>query len=181
MAKLKKRPQHHKSSPQDFITLADETADSVDRSIAMDLLVSDRFYEIEPQIAAALSHPEGHLRGDAIYNLLARWQKRDYYDDAVTLLRSDPDAAARRQAAAALAAFAGWTGEEQDRDGVLRELVRALYAEQDDIRQGGLYESIRGLLRRNDGYEAPYPFDRERDVDKALIAPYLTMEGEATG
>ncbi len=172
--------QHRKSTPRDLLTLADETARVMDRDQAMDLLVTDRFYQAEPQIALFLDSPEAQLRGDAIYGLLGRWLKRDYYDTAVTLLRSDPSWYVRTQAATALAWFGRWSEQEGERDHVVRDLVAALYSEPDDITQGAVYEEVVELLQP-DGpdYDPPDPFDRERDVDTALIAPYMTAE--ATG
>ncbi len=172
MAKLKKRPQHRKSSPQDLVTFADTGADPVARANAIANLTSDGFRDLEPQFAACLSDPDPSVRGQAVQSLLGFWHLAGYFGEAARILREDPMGSARDDAFDALAMSAQF-GTQADFDATLPELVRALLRAEGANRQGDFYERIVGLLRPDAGYEAPYPFDWERDVDQALIAPYL--------
>ncbi len=174
--------QHRKSSPQHLALISDEQADSVEREGALGLVASDGLFEAEPQIAALLTHPEALLRGKALYVLLGWWKKQEYLETAVRMLASDPDWLARTDAASALTQFARRSADPQVREVIIRELVRALYAEADDTVQPAIYEDLQELLLPHAGrQDASFPFDREHHVDKALIAPYTTAEGKATG
>ncbi len=169
-----KTAQHRKSSPQDLVTFPDKGADSVARANAIANLASDGFYLLEPQFAACLSDADPFVRGQAILSLLGLWRLADYFGEAARMLREDPDEYARLDATAALSNF-GARGTDEERVAALREMVRALYSEGPaDEDQGDLYGYIVRLLRpASDWTNQPYPFDRERDVDKTLIAPYL--------
>lgn len=169
---MKKKPKKRwKSSPQDDSTLGDESADVVSRVSALSRLASDKRFGLEPQIAGLLHHPEPMLRAEAIFVLLARWNKAAYLPQALQMLRRDPDWSVRTQAASSLTWFARNNPEEKER--LLQELTARLMQDEDVSVQQVCYEQILEILAPNDHPEVPDFFDRERDVDREILRPYL--------
>lgn len=167
-----------KSSASDVSVLGDETADVVSRVSALSVLASDKRLDLEPEIAGLLSHPAPALRAEALLVLLARWNKPSYLADALQMLHRDPSWQARTDAALTLVWFA--QGNPQEKDRLLRELTRCLMQDEDVSVQQVCYEGIIDLLAPADLPEVPDFFDRERDVDRELIRPYLPG-GRAAG
>jgi hypothetical protein len=133
-------------TPEDLRVLTDASADAARRAQALSRLShweKGKFDHLEPTIAA----------------LLELLQVRDEWS------------VARTDAAFALGQFVRFTGKERDR--IIRALVKALQNDPDSAVQASCYEQLLQLLAPQ--REAPEidDFDRARDVDWALLQPYV--------
>jgi HEAT repeat protein len=166
-------------SPEDLAVFADRTADPILRERALSRLAhweKGKYDHLEPEIAKLLDDPDPGIRGAALRTLLYAWQRAAYFDRAMKMLLSQPDPAysVRSDAAFSLGGFAQLTG--QRRDEAIRALVRALRSDEDWSVQAACYEALLELVAPDRSRHLPDEFDRDRDVDWALLAPYSTEE-----
>lgn len=167
--KGKTRMKRRKSTPADDALVTDETASPGKRAAALTNIGVDQLVQFEPQVAALLNHPEYQLRGKAIRVLVGLWSLDRYLEAALRLLQRDPEWPVRVDAAIALGMFVKFAN--RDRDRVLRELTVCLMRDEEWAVQKRCYEELMDLLGRS-SLDVPNMFERERDVDLTLIAPY---------
>jgi hypothetical protein len=168
--------ERHKSTPQDDTLAKDERADPIDRVAAIARLTFDQFYELEPLFAALLDHPSHYLRGRSIYSLVGSWNKAEYLERAIEMLRTEPEWEARDQIALALKSFVLYSKActPAQRKRVIHELVQALVTDENEFVQGGCYKNLVEILApERKPITLPDYFDRNRDVDWNLLKPYL--------
>jgi len=156
--------------------IADESAGPDERARSLFRLayweIGD-YDHLESAIAALLNHRSAMLRGAALKTLLAGWRRAQYIDDAINILRYDNDLdwCARADAAFSLAAFTLHTGQQRER--IVRELVRTLQRDEAWAVQEASYEQLLKILAPSRDIHFSGQFDRDRDVDWALLGPYL--------
>lgn len=163
--------QRYKSSPADDQLVRDPHADSLERASSIARLAFDQLYEFEPVFAALLTDQSSDLREAAIKALLGRWNLPQYLEAGITLLHHDPDWVVRSDAAFALASYVQFTGDQRER--VMRELVRCVQHDTDPAVQEQCYSKFLALLNGHSSYNEPDDFNRDRDVDWELLKPYL--------
>lgn len=160
-----------KSKPKDLTVAFDEKIDAVERSSAIARLRFDGFTEIEPMLVRLLQHQSFLLRRDAVVTLVGFWQKSEFFEKALQLLKDDVDETVRSGAAFALAEYAAKTGANKER--VLRGLLEQLKREKNFGVQEECYKSLLKLVAPEKiGLTAHTAFKRERDVDWNLLEPY---------
>lgn len=162
-----------KSTPEDDRLVRDDRADWGDRMSAIHNVAVDHLVYLEADIAKLLDHESDGLRATAILALVMHWNLERYVPRALELLRDDPEATVRMHAAVALGSYA--SGDARARPDLLRALALAL---QSDVHAGVARKAYVAMLRSlaPDLKTTTIPtvdFDRTRDVDRALIAPYL--------
>jgi hypothetical protein len=168
--------ERYKSTPQDDIIARDESADPIDRESAIGKLTVDRLYEFEPLFAELLNHPSHYLRGKCVYSLVGFWNRVEYLERALEMLRTEPEWEARQDAAHALTSFVLYSKicTPVQRERIILELVRALTADEDEFVQKACYEDLIEILApERKLIQLPDYFDRNRDVDWNLLKPYL--------
>jgi hypothetical protein len=131
-----------------------------------------KYDHLESAIAAHLHHQLPMVRGQAIGTLLGAWGRSRYFDTAAQMLLEDrdEDSSARTGAVLALKAYANKNPGERER--VIRILVKALKQDPDEVLQMSAYQAILDLLLPDNDFEAPYEFDRDRDVDWEILKPF---------
>lgn len=157
----------------DLRALTDANADPVDREAALRHLAhweKGKYDHLEPAIAALLRDHTAVVRGAAVKAIVGSWHRAAYVAAAAAMLQGDADWSVRADAAFALGSFARFTG--QQRDEILRALAQAVRQDDDGSVQAASYEQVLALLGRAVTWE-PDAFDQGRDVDWALLEPYL--------
>jgi HEAT repeat protein len=147
-----------KVTPEDLAALTGSNADPADRVRALSRLghwEKGKYDKLEPTIASLLKDESSAVRGAAINTLLGSWHREKYLDAAIRLLLEDRDE------------------DYRERERVLTALLAALKQDPEWPVQRRSYEEILRLIAPDrvapDGGE----FDRDRDVDWALLAPLL--------
>ena len=165
-----------KVTPEDLAALTDSNADPADRVRALSRLghwEKGKYDKLESTIASLLKDESSAVRGAAINTLLGSWHREKYLDAAIRLLLEDRDEdwTCRADAAFALGQFSLRTNKERER--ILTALLAALKQDPEWPVQRRSYEEILRLIAPD--REAPDggEFDRDRDVDRALLAPLL--------
>ena len=162
---------------EDLNALTDSRADPADRVRTLSRLAhweKSKYDRLEPTIAALLKEASSPVRGGAINTLLGSWHKAKYVDAAMRLLHEDHDEdwTARADAAFALGKFALRTNQERER--IVRSLVRALREDPEWPVQRRCYEEILRLVAPDRELADGGEFDRDREVDWELLSPYMT-------
>lgn len=166
--------QRIKSTLDDERLLLDESADVVDRTFAIRSLAYDGFDEIEPILSNLLTHSEALLRGEAIIALLSRFDKPQYLEKAIQMLRFDNDFEARQNGALALSMFAQFSSEKNAyKEIVIKELLEAIIRDKNEFVQKRSYEHLYQVITGKNLFVESHPFDRAKDVDWNLLNPYL--------
>lgn len=162
--------QRRKSTPADDIMLTDADADPVERSSAVARLVSDGFDYFKPVIVNLLGHPHFILRSEAIKVLLSAWKLPEYVDDAVRMLRTDPEWSVRADAAFSLSWFTQYTGQQKDK--IVKELLLGLLQDDDWAVQKSCYKNLLKVLGAKTKI-TDKKFNRDKNVDWEMLTPYL--------
>lgn len=153
-------------SPLDDLGLIhDERSDPVDRAAALGRLAFDH-HSLIWVARDWLFHPQPMLRMEAVLKLILVWQLAEDVPAVIEVLHDDPDPTIRSTAAHMLSVFLKNTG--QQRDPIIRALVRQLEHEDDPFTQRACYaEILRHLDPRRVAPDAP--LDREAHVDWELL------------
>jgi HEAT repeat protein len=160
------------ATPNDEELLFDESADVVQRKIALGKIAKSRWDRLEPEIATLLSHPEEMLRCEAIITLVGWWEMDEYIPRAMEMLTCDASEFTRSDAAFALGMFAQRTGRLELE--IVRALARAVRNDPDDGVVYSAYRAIREIL--DPDFKAstiPDPIDKTKHVDWDVLRPYL--------
>jgi hypothetical protein len=147
--------------------LLDENEHGVNRAWALLAMRIDGVVRHEALILSWLDSPDVDLRGEAL-NTLAKWKGDEYYSLALERALHDPDEWGRKYAANALCRIAIELPRYEDE--VLRLLVRMV--ESDEL---FVAFCAHNYAREILGFERQIIsriFDREKDVDWQLLAPY---------
>lgn len=165
-------------TPDDLRALSDSRADPSARARALSRLAyweKGKYDHLEGAVAALLDDESPFLRGEAAKTLLAGWKREKYVDRVSKFLLEDrsEDWVGRVDSAFALGQFAIYTGKRKE--DVARVLVRALKNDPDVAVQTRSYEQLLRLLAPDRDVPSfdEYEFDRQKDVDWALLAPYV--------
>jgi hypothetical protein len=157
------------SLPGDEALLGDEAAPVEARVAALQRLAADRRYELEEAVRNLVVHPDPALRGAAMLELCRTWRRWEKTEDCWDMLHHDPGWQARASAAGATAAFV--VGAGVFRQSHLQHLARAVVEDDDPRVQRAAWVQVLAIL--GDNRPVPEDFDPSRDVDLALIEPYL--------
>jgi hypothetical protein len=139
---------------------------------AIDNVGYDRLLEHEPLIAkyVAAGCP---VRGDALKTLIGRWGLPKYLPVAFDALRRDPSEVICGEVITALYLYAKCCDDH--REEILREIAVAAVSDHDVA--ASAYQTFLELVAperdRDFMDELDFEFDKDRDVDWQLIAPYL--------
>jgi hypothetical protein len=163
------------ATAKDEALLFDESADVVQRKIALGKIAKSRWERLEPEIAALLSHPEEMLRCEAILALVSWWEMDEYIPRAMQMMASDASEFARSHAALALGQFARFTGRLELQ--IVRALARAVRDDPDEGVVYNAYSEIREILDPDFKTSTiPDPIDKTKHVDWDLLRSYLDSE-----
>lgn len=174
MSKHRGRPP--KSSPADWSLLDDENAPVHERSSAMTNLCADgHSADLVPHAEQWLKHAQPLLRETGVKLLLLWRGSTEHLPIIFEMLHNDPSWWVRPAIAELLVNEQAFTAET--RDEILRHVVRQLEADEDADAQMGIYGALLEALipKRADRPKLPSDargWDRERDVDWSLLAPW---------
>ena len=171
-----------KQHPGDLQLIRDESGNVADRASALYRLAIDclRFGDNDREMLVAftkewLSHREPMLRAEAVTLLLRVWELDDQLWVVIDRLHNDEDPSVRSNAALSLSFYLENT--QTHRALILSTLVKRLECDEDDIVQGSCYlELLKHLAPELADDEIPFDFDRMRDVDWELLAPWRGQE-----
>lgn len=159
-------------SPDDLRALSDRDADPADRQRALSRLAHwevGKYAHLETTIVSLLDDEDAMVRGAAYKTLLA-WKLDQYLTRAADALKNDTESDVRQDVAFALARYAVATRKDVPR--ILGWLVDALDIDEDVYVQREIYEGILKILAPDRDAPETENFDRVRDVDWKLLAPY---------
>jgi hypothetical protein len=162
-----------KFKPERERQLLDPNEDPIDRANAITCLESDGVVKHENIIVSFLDNPSPELRAAAI-KILLRWGRFEYTELAIDWLKHDHDEHVRGTMTSALA-YVAHVG--QHFDAIARALVFALENDNDRDVARRAYEAARVIIVPEDWFATKIDvdtFDRRRDVDWNLLAPYRT-------
>lgn len=167
-----------KSTPADWGLLHDESAPVADRASVLSHLCADgHMVKLLGVAEAWLTHREPLLRHEGLKVLLLRHGSVAHLPHAFRALHDDPKWWVRDGAADLL--VGDWILGPQTGDEIVRHLVQQLEVDEDEDAQMGIYEALLKALipRRADRPKLPSDadkWDRARDVDWALLAPWAS-------
>jgi HEAT repeat protein len=167
-----------KHLPGDEQLIHDESADVVERASAFSRLASDGVRSIRPVAVEWLAHEDPLLRGEAIGKLITYWEEDADVEAGLLMLAGDPAWDVRSSAAYSLGSYlfrseALENREPKHKRRILAALIRQLETDPDDFVQAACYEAlVRALVPGGASPTLSDPFDREREVDWDLLAPW---------
>jgi hypothetical protein len=153
--------------------LLDPDARPADRANAITCMRSDEIVRHEELIVSFLDHVSPHLRSAAL-DILVTWGRYEYVPLALQRLASDEDEIVRGQMTMTLATAAHFG---RDFDLIARALVSAVERDPDRDVARRAYKAARVILVPEDWFATRIDeeaFDRTKDVDWTLLAPYRT-------
>jgi hypothetical protein len=150
--------------------LLDTNADPIDRANALWCMRSDGVIGHEELVVSWLQEPEHSLRAEA-HRTLLHWGRAEWVPLSIERATTDPDDRVRRSLCFdfrdAVYDF------PEFRTPLLRTLVHAVEHDAVEAVAETAYRSLRYILLELRDIEQSNPsFDRARDVDWALLAPY---------
>jgi hypothetical protein len=151
--------------------LLDERADPLDREYALRCMRYDGVRLHEGLVISLAEHLSPLLRARALEVLLA-WDVPGWFEAVLERLVRDPSPIVRRRLAFALGATTLGRSERTER--VVRALIDRIEHDGDDRVALIAYEAAHLVLVPETGWLTLNPewFDRRRDVDWLLLAPY---------
>lgn len=165
-----------KSTPADWDRLDDEAAPVHERSIAMVNLCADGYSaKLVPHAEAWLEHASPLLRESGV-KLLLLWRSSTAHVPVILkMLHTDPSWWVRPAIARLL--VGDWILGAENRDEILGHLVRQLEVDEDEDAQMGIYGALLEALIPKVADRPKLPsdargWDRDRDVDWSLLAPW---------
>lgn len=167
-----------------WVLLIDESADPIERTFALGRL--RRLGHIDalvPQAEAWLTNPSPHLRSEALQFLTIFNASDRHLPAAFAILHHDPSWWVRAGAARDL--VGRWMFTENTRDEILCHLVQQLEVDDDEDAQMSIYGSLLEVLIPDRDKRPRLPsdthgWDRARDVDWSLLAPWRHQDPKAS-
>jgi hypothetical protein len=162
-----------KFSPERERQLLDSGEDPVNRANAITCMQSDGIVRHEDLIVSFIDHESPDLRAAAI-KILLRWGRFGYLQMALDWLKRDPDEHVRGVMTSAVA-YVAHVGQHFDL--IARALVEAVERDPDIDVARDAYVAARVIIVPEDWFATKIDvdtFDRRRDVDWNLLAPYRT-------
>jgi hypothetical protein len=151
--------------------LLDPNEDPVNRANAIACMQADGVVRHEELIASFVDHQSPHLRSAAI-KMLLRWDRFGYLPLALDLLKNDPERVVRGTMTQAIA-YVAHVGQHFDE--IARALVAAIENDPDPGVARYAYQAARVIIVPENWLDTRVNdenFDRQRDVDWNLLAPY---------
>jgi hypothetical protein len=131
----------------------------------------DYQFHLAPDIGRLVRHESSLVRGQAA-RIVLYWAIEEEVPAALSMLASDPCWDARSDAAFGLGTFLHVTGRRDER--ILRALARAFETDPEEYVVTEAYGAMVWCLSGQPPAFSPDTLDRDRDVDWALIGPYLS-------